>query len=126
MRRRGSPLNARRAMKGSGTDGGPFLRMLLVVSLVSGSSLAQDGREAASTPGDASETAGVPWTGDAGITETVSEIMAREARGPAVPAPPREGKPFLRRPTPPKYNPSAPAVAQWPRREEGAVTPDQA
>src|SRR4030095_1351907 len=38
---------------------------------------------------------GTPWTGAAGVTETVADLMAREARQPATVAPgvPRERRP---------------------------------
>jgi len=60
---------------------------------------------------------GTPWTGAPGITETVAEIMAREARTPLVVAgPPRERRPEqaegLDRPK--AENPDAPAVSRWP------------
>src|ERR1700736_1357957 len=56
--------------------------------------------------------AGVPWTGQAGITETGVEIMARAANEPEVTGPPRE---IRRLPTlTPKDKPGADAVSQWP------------
>ena len=119
-------MNTPTARKGRGASRGALLRAFLVASLAFGSSLAQNSRLTPTQPGDAGETLGVPWTGDRGITETVAEIMGREARAPKMPVLPYERKPFLRRLTPPRENPSAPAVSQWPPLEEaGAAVSDQ-
>jgi hypothetical protein len=64
---------------------------------------------------------GVPWTGEPGVTETVAEIMEREARAPKIPMLPREREAPERRPTPIAVNPASPAVSQWPLQAEGAV-----
>ena len=105
-----------------GSGRGLFPRVLLALSLAFGSFLAQDGRATAPQRGDANETPGVPWTGNPGITETVAEIMAREARTQTNLQGSHERKRFLRRPILPKDNPSAPAVSQWPPFEQGAGT----
>lgn len=57
---------------------------------------------------------GTPWTGEPGVTETVAQIMAREAAQPKVSRPPRETKPFRRFAGPKRDSPGAPAVSQWP------------
>jgi hypothetical protein len=74
-------------------------------------------------PGDPAETRGMPWKGQAGITETVAEIMDREAR--MVP----QGPPAIRetREAPPRdptllQSPPSPAVSQWPPAEASAST----
>jgi hypothetical protein len=64
------------------------------------------------------EIQGETWAGAPGITETVDEIMTREARAPKVPA-----GTLIERPEP-RYpdrrglpdNPAAPAVSRWPPR----------
>jgi hypothetical protein len=65
----------------------------------------------------AQPAAGVPWTGAAGITQTVSDIMEREKRAPAIYfGQPRETKSWefdmtrLAR----RHDPLAPAVSRWP------------
>lgn len=63
-------------------------------------------------------TKGIPWTGEPGITETVDEIMAREASSAknaetAVFAP-TELKPRLMAPGKIQDDASAPEVSQWP------------
>lgn len=77
----------------------------------------------AALPGDHAETRGMPWKGEPGITETVAEIMDREARtvpqGPLAiretrEAPPRDPT-FLQ-------SPPSPAVSQWPPAEASAST----
>jgi hypothetical protein len=59
---------------------------------------------------------GVPWTGAPGITETVAEIMRREALAPRVDTSvPQERRPEQAEGHGPKSdNASAPAVASWP------------
>jgi hypothetical protein len=104
----------------------PLLRVCVLVSLAFGSSVAQDGRVGAPRSGVADERMGVPWTGGPGVTETVAEIMEREARTPAVPSLPHETKPFFGRPVLPMENPSAAAVSQWPPSEGGAALPGTA
>jgi uncharacterized repeat protein (TIGR01451 family) len=61
------------------------------------------------------ETVGVPWTGPAGVTETVDQIMERERRAPRRPRR-REVSPEvdLRALLPPRQSVPAPAVSQWP------------
>ena len=61
------------------------------------------------------ETVGVPWTGPAGVTETVDQIMERQRRAPRPPRP-REVSPEvdLRALLPPRQSVPAPAVSQWP------------
>src|SRR6266851_2072019 len=56
--------------------------------------------------------AGVPWTGRAGTTETVAEIMARAANEPEVTEPPRERR-RRRLAHVQKDRPGAAAVPQW-------------
>ena len=65
----------------------------------------------------AQPAAGVPWTGAPGITQTVSDIMEREKRAPAVYlGQPRETKSweFDMRRLARRHDPSAPAVSRWP------------
>jgi hypothetical protein len=82
---------------------------------------------AAQAPGPNDEVAGLPWQGEAGITETVADIMARESQLPrfAVTAP-REIKPRL---VPHReylqQNPDAPQVSRW-SDELGAALPELA
>jgi hypothetical protein len=76
------------------------------------------------TPADA-DVRGVPWVGDAGVTETVAQIMAREqatARAePLEAAGATELKPPLGLPWRKLGDdPAAPAVPQWPPAPEGA------
>jgi uncharacterized repeat protein (TIGR01451 family) len=76
------------------------------------------------SPAWGQETAGIPWTGEPGITETVAEIMARERRAPKVRADrprPTKSEIELRKLLPPRGNPSAPAVSRWPLLEEPSV-----
>ena len=65
---------------------------------------------------------GVPWTGAPGITETVAQIMARQALLPAgAPAFVREVNPENEVTLPPKHdNPDSPAVSKWPPQEKSA------
>jgi uncharacterized repeat protein (TIGR01451 family) len=65
------------------------------------------------------ETVGVPWTGPAGVTETVEQIMERERRAPHPPfdlSRVHEARPEvdLRGLLPPRQSVPAPAVSQWP------------
>jgi hypothetical protein len=74
--------------------------------------------------GEGGETVGVPWTGAPGISETVAEIMAREAeaaRGPQ--RAPRPARPPHRRLAPLRTHPSSPAVSSWPVREASLAAP---
>jgi hypothetical protein len=77
----------------------------------------------AARPGDPAETKGIPWKGEPGITETVAEIMDREAR--TVPPGPRAIRETREAPPrDPTYlqNPPAPAISQWPPAEASAST----
>jgi hypothetical protein len=71
--------------------------------------------------------AGVLWTGQGGVTETVAEIMERAANEPEMTGPPRE---HHRRPLTytRKDKPGAAAVSQWPPASDTAAkaTPDAA
>jgi len=60
-------------------------------------------------------TAGTPWTGQPGVTETIADIMAREAaRGPQVGLGARELKPRLvRNARGLPQNPKAPPTRRW-------------
>lgn len=78
-------------------------------------------------------TKGIPWTGAPGITETVDEIMAREASGvkraETAVFSPRELKPRLVAPAKIQDDASAAAVSRWPlpgepRRGDAAPLPD--
>src|SRR5438093_12548048 len=65
--------------------------------------------------GGSGETVGTPWTGAPGVTETIGEIMARDAirsslDGSAV----RDVRPVVRADWARAEDPSAPAVPQWP------------
>ncbi len=61
------------------------------------------------------ETVGVPWTGEKGITETSSQIMARERATASNPSKLHPQKPRLRANRENlKQNPASPAVAQFP------------
>ncbi len=113
-------MKALRVTREQGIGRGLFPRVLVALSLAFGSFLAQDGRAARPQSGNPDQMLGVPWTGGPGITETVAEIMAREARTQTNLNVSHERKPFLRRPTRPKDNPDAPAVSHWPLSEEGA------
>lgn len=65
--------------------------------------------------------AGVPWTGEPGITETVGEIMARQNVTVASSSDERRiENPLHVRSHPKQDNPDAPAVAQWPPAESAA------
>ena len=80
--------------------------------------------EAAGRGGADGETLGVPWTGAPGISETVAEIMAREAEAARAPRPaPREARPPYRRVAPVQNHPSSPAVSRWPAAESFAPVP---
>src|SRR5262245_13771376 len=129
-------------MRGRGTNWkvkGPGLRVLLLIgSLAVGlwSPAATQGRPApaerekpasAGRPGDPVESKGTPWKGEPGITETVADIMDREARTvPQGPRPIRETREAP--PRDPFYlqSPPAPAVSQWPpaRASAGTSTSD--
>lgn len=64
---------------------------------------------------DANETPGIPWTGQPGVTERVSVILAREKARPAdVPFSLKPRKPEFEIQRRPAENASAPAVSQWP------------
>lgn len=70
------------------------------------------------------EIVGIPWTGEPGVTETVAEIMAREARaapGRRPGAGPR--RPLGRMGAPRHRNPSSPAVSQWPLPADPSPAP---
>ena len=62
------------------------------------------------------ESAGSPWTGKPGVTETVDQIMARERRAPLDRSRGREVSPEvdLRKLLPPRQRVPAAAVSQWP------------
>src|ERR1700730_6584291 len=64
-------------------------------------------------------TAGVQWTGQAGITETVAEIMARAASEPQVTGPPRERRRLFAHTQ--RGKPGAAAFSQWPARPAAAA-----
>jgi hypothetical protein len=82
--------------------------------------------------GGPDETLGIPWQGDPGISETVDEIMQRQAvadeeqpdaiREKGAPRkgegeddePGRAARRAHRRHHPPHQNPNAPAVSHWP------------
>jgi len=68
--------------------------------------------------GAESEVAGIPWTGAPGITETVDQIMAREALVPRVP---RTGLRDVRPEREPEQekqaDPLAPEISRWPPPE---------
>lgn len=63
------------------------------------------------------ETVGVPWTGERGITETVEQIMQREAlMAPLSAGKHREAEgPFVPNNPDRRQNPDSPLVSQWPR-----------
>src|SRR6266446_954415 len=86
---------------------------VLVASVALGSSVAQD-EPAAQSRVDPGETVGVPWTGGAGVRESVADIMEREARAPKFRAFPRLREEPAGRPGPIRENPAAPPVSQWP------------
>ena len=71
------------------------------------------------------QTVGIPWTGEAGITETVAQIMEREARehkpwdGKVREADERDEPDRSRLP----QNPLAPAVPHWPWNFQGPNFP---
>src|SRR5437773_4510824 len=98
---------------------------VLVASVALGSSVAQD-EPAAQSRVDPGETVGVPWTGGAGVRESVADIMEREARAPKIRAFPRLREEPMGRPGPIRENPAAPPVSQWPPPNPGTVAPDQA
>jgi hypothetical protein len=112
------PMRPRRARRAS------LAKVFLLASLGFASSLAQNGDVTPAPPGEAAVTVGVVWMGGPGTTETVFEIMDREARSPVTGTIPRVKKPFRRRMVVPRENPDAPPVSQWPPPEEGAVAPD--
>jgi hypothetical protein len=67
-------------------------------------------------PDPVAETAGTPWTGAPGITETVEQIMARQAQTPerSVQSSPVRPRTRLLRDRPPQADPLALEVSQWP------------
>src|ERR1043165_4118153 len=117
----------------------PGAQMALIGVLLSSLSLGQpaaDPTAQADPPKQAGQTVqatqdevviGVPWKGAPGITETVSAIMAREARlGSTGSAFVPETNPENEGPLPTKTdNPDSPAVASWPLREADLPDPVQ-
>jgi len=106
---------------------GPGLRVsLLIGSLALGSwgpaatqgkpaPAAREKQGTAAHPGEPAETKGIPWKGEPGITETVAEIMDREARTvPQGPRPIRETREAPPRDPTFLQSPPAPAVSKWP------------
>src|SRR5438105_14912311 len=73
-------------------------------------------REAPAETGAIEEIRGVPWTGNPGVTETVDQIMAREAKTVQTPAglarKQTHGRLLNRFPR--AEDPFAPRVSQWP------------
>jgi hypothetical protein len=62
---------------------------------------------------------GEPWIGEAGITESVGQIVARDAAEPLARETPRVRR--IRRSSQPKTeNPDAPSVSSWPERSAAA------
>lgn len=108
--------------------------LLLIGSMVVGSwsPAATQGRPAPAArekpvsavhPGDPAETKGIPWKGEPGITETVADIMDREARTvPKGPRPLRETREAPPRDPTFLQNPPAPDISQWPPAEASAST----
>jgi hypothetical protein len=112
-------LTGRTRGGGRWTGRGAGLAVAAGLLLLGGPSLAHESPSApvpAPSPGD---IAGIVWTGPPGITESVAEIMAREAREGGVPPPPEVTEPALGRLVPPGQNPLAPPVSQWPPPEKG-------
>ncbi len=70
-------------------------------------------------------TVGQPWTGAAGVSESVAVIMAREAaRGPQAPASVQERKPrFVRDARNLPQHPQAPPGYRWPESDHTRVVP---
>ena len=96
-------------------------RGIFLVWLALASALFLGGPARAGNGSDPAETVGVPWTGEPGVTETVAEIMEREARAPKIPTLPGETGAPGRRPAPIGVNPASPAVPQWPFQAGGAL-----
>lgn len=76
---------------------------------------------------DGQETVGIPWVGEPGIEETVSDIMVRErALAPLRDSRVKEPRPELhqnRRGLP--QNPLSPSVSHWPERAGEELTADR-
>jgi hypothetical protein len=66
---------------------------------------------------------GVLWTGEPGITETVTQIMEREKNAAPIDTFKPRSRPFLQANLPKSQNPNAPAVSQWPSASETSSTP---
>jgi hypothetical protein len=78
----------------------------------------------AAHPRDPAETKGILWKGGPGITESVAEIMDRDARTALLgPRPIREAREASPRDPISLLNPPAPALSQWPPAEESSATP---
>lgn len=71
----------------------------------------------------AGETVGQPWTGQPGITESVSKIIQRQADSPTIiDGPPRPTKKEFHSFRRPQTNPKAPVVGQWPAPKDALST----
>src|SRR5262245_1499833 len=68
------------------------------------------------------KTTGVVWTGEPGITETVAEIMQREAGLPIGALRLREKRQHVF-PQEKRVNPEAPAISQWPLANKSTRVP---
>src|SRR2546426_590016 len=69
---------------------------------------------------------GIPWRGKPGVTESVAQIMERQARGRAPgSAVARETHRHVPRLNPRQADPLSPAVSRWPPSEALAQVPEQ-
>ncbi len=123
------PLEVEAHLKTLRKNGQGLTRRLCWRGLVVALLLASAGGIAAAADSPAQDeaaaaTVGVPWTGEPGITETVSDIMERERWAPATTAGARETKPRHVLTGPRRQNPSAPAVPQWPVPETSSSLPE--